>query len=218
MSALTFFARDRLGADERFRRMLSALSAQDGHTIQALSEQTPRVTWEAPDPTFTERLRVAEMLVRTMATDLNVIITKLTMLTAFETTLRDFDEVVQNEMGLAWMLGWEAAGGHSGEPLAPHQDKLRRLQAACRIPETFTASIEDLRNSLATYWSAWSTFTRTQWHIKPDVPLKAFVAATTPAILAAIRNHTGTANSAQADTYRRLYDEAWQTTLQGMGG
>lgn len=216
MGKLSVFTPDRLTADERFRRVTRALSQHDSKTAMQLYAATPQLVWEGPDIAFVERVRGAEMLVRTLVADLNLMATKLSMLSAFEQTLRDFDAVLQPEMAFAWDLGWEAAGGRPDVDPTPHQEKLNRLQAVCRIPDTFTASIDDLRGTLATYWKGWSDFTRDKWRLKPEDPIRAWFPVDTEDLLDVIRTNPAKPVAEQAHAYRQPYDTAWANTLNAM--
>lgn len=223
MGQLSVFTPDRLTPHERFRRVTQALSRQDTVTAQRLQAATPQLEWVGPDMAFTERLRIAGEMTRTFAADLSVVVTKMTMLTAFEHTLRDFDAVLQNEITFAWELGWEAANGPPEIDPALSQEKLRRLQEACRIPNTFTASIDDLRGTLATYWQGWSDFVRAAWHLAPEDPIRAWFPVDTEDLLGAIRTNPAKPVAAQAHAYRQPYDTAWANTLNaiartGVGG
>ena len=213
MGQLTAFTPDRLTAHERFRRVTQALSRQDTETALQLQAATPQLEWVGPDMAFTERLRVAGELTRTLTADLSVVATKVTMLMAFEQTLRDFDAVLQNEMALAWQLGWEAAGGERDVDLSSHQGKIHQLQAACRIPDTFTASITEVRTVLASCWRAWSDFTRTAWRLKPEEPIRAWGPANAEDLLATVRTNTAPSDPSQVAWYRQPYDLTWNQTL-----
>jgi hypothetical protein len=222
MGQLTAFTPDRLTAHERFRRVTQALSRQDTETALQLQAATPQLAWVGPDMAFTERLRVAGEMTRTFAADLSVAVTKLTMLTAFEQTLRDFDAVLQNEMAFAWKLGWEAAGGSPDAHLTPHQEKLTQLQAACQIPPTFPASIADVRTICASLWEAWQDFTRAAWRLKPEQPIRAWGPANAEELLATVHANTSAPDPAQVALYRQPYDLTWDQTLAAiaarMGG
>lgn len=213
MGQLTVFTPDRLTAHERFRRVTQALSRQDATTAAQWQATTPQLEWVGPDVAFTERLRVAGEMTRTFTADLSVAVTKLTMLTAFEQTLRDFDAVLQNEMAFAWQLGWEAAGGARDVDIAPHQEKLNRLQATCQIPDTFTASIEDVQTVLASLWKAWTDFTRATWRLRPEEPIKAWGPANAEELLATVHTNTSAPDPAQVAWYRQPYDLTWNQTL-----
>ncbi len=213
MGQLTAFTPGRLTAHERFRRVTQALSRQDTETALQLQAATPQLAWVGPDMAFTERLRVAGEMTRTFAADLSVAVTKLTMLTAFEQTLRDFDAVLQNEMAFAWKLGWEAAGGSPDAHLTPHQEKLRQLQAACRIPPTFPASIEDVRTICASLWEAWRDFTRAAWRLKPEEPIRAWGPASAEELLVAVHANPASPDPAQVAWCRQPYDVTWDQTL-----
>ncbi len=213
MGQLTVFTPDRLTAHERFRRVTQALSRLDPATAAKLQAATPQLEWVGPDIAFTERLRVAGEMTRTFAADLSVAVTKLTMLTAFEQTLRDFDAVLQNEMAFAWQLGWEAAGGARDADLTPHQEKLTQLQAACQIPPTFPASIADVRTICASLWEAWQDFTRAAWRLKPEQPIWAWGPANADELVTTVRTNRAQPDAAQVATYRAPYDLTWQNTL-----
>lgn len=213
MGQLTAFTPDRLTAHERFRRVTQALSREDTETALQLQAATPHLAWVGPDMAFTERLRVAGEMTRTFAADLSVAVTKMTMLTAFEQTLRDFDAVLQNEMAFAWQLGWEAAGGARDADLTPHQEKLTQLQSACRIPPTFPASIADMRTICASLWEAWQDFTRAAWRLKPEDPIKAWGPANAEELLDTVHANTAPPDPAQTALYRQPYDLTWNQTL-----
>lgn len=222
MGQLTAFTPDRLTAHERFRRVTQALSRQDVTTAAQLQAATPQLAWVGPDQAFTERLRVAGEMTRTFAADLSVVVTKVAMLMAFEQTLRDFDAVLQNEMAFAWQLGWEAAGGARDVDLSPHQGKLTHLQAACQIPPTFPASIEDVRTICASLWQAWTDFTRAAWRLKPEEPIRAWGPVNAEELLATAHANTASPDPAQVALYRQPYDLTWDQTLAAiatrMGG
>lgn len=223
MGQLAVFTPDRLKPHERFRRVTQALSRQDTETALQLQAATPQLEWVGPDIAFSERLRVAGEMTRTFAADLSVAVTKLTMLTTFEQTLRDFDAVLQPEMAFAWQLGWEAAGGARDVDLTPHQEKLHQLQEACRIPPTFPASIEEVGTILASLWEAWRDFTRAKWRLKPEDPIRAWFPVDTEDLLDAVRTNPAKPVAAQVHAYRQPYDTAWANTLNaiartGVGG
>lgn len=213
MGQLAIFTPDRLTPPERFRRVIRALSTHDVEGAAQLQAATPTLEWVGPDVAFTERLRVAAEMVQAFTADLNVAVTKLIMLTAFEQTLRDFDAVLQNQMAVAFELGWEAAGGARDVDLTLHRAKLTPLQEACRIPDTFRESIHDVQTHVASLWDAWRGFTRAAWRLRPEEPIKAWGPANVDDLLTQVRANTAPPDPVSAALYRQPYDETWNHTL-----
>ncbi len=218
MGEIAVFTPDRLSPSERFRRVIRALSTHDREGAAQLQAATPHLEWTGPDVAFTERLRAAAEMVQAFTADLNVAVTKLIMLTAFERTLRDFDAVLQNEMAFAWTLGWEAAGGAQDADLTPHQEKLAQLQEACRIPDTFQESIHDVQTQVASLWDAWRGFTRAAWRLRPEEPIKAWGPVGVDDLLTHVGANATPPDPVSAALYRQPYDETWNQTLATLAG
>lgn len=205
-------ASDRLSASERFRRTVTALSQRRSEAVMALYSQAPILTWNGPDPAFQERVRHCETLTRNVVADLNQLWVRLTLLTSFEDVFKSYDAVVRDGLNSAFCLGWQRAQGiDAGEP-GPSQD-LEVLQDACR-PEPITPAIDAIRQTLASYWHAWSDFTRATWRLRPEVPVLAwFDSESGRELLEALRTNPAKPDTAQAAGYRAYYDAAWETTL-----
>lgn len=218
MGQLAIFTPDRLTAPERFRRVIRALSTHDLEGAAQLQAATPTLEWVGPDIAVVERLRVAAEMVQAFTADLNVAVTKLIMLTAFAQTLRDFDAVLQNQMAVAFELGWEAAGGARDVDLRLHQEKLAPLQEACRIPDTFPDSIRDVQTQVASLWDAWRGFTRAAWRLRPEEPIKAWGPGNVDDLLTHVRANAAPSDPVSAGRYRQPYDETWNHTLASLGG
>ena len=223
MNNVKVFTSDRLNASDRFRRTVRAMAQQRSLDVQHLYDDAPRLVWTGPDPNFQERIRTAEIITRAYIGDLNQVTAKITMLTTFETILRNYDAVVQPELDTAWELGFRAAGGTDYAPDHPDAIKLEALRQACRIPDTFGIAIQEHQVLLASLWQAWSDFVRTTWHLKPEEPIQAWFPAGTDEVFTLIRTNSAAPQTALVTELRQPFDVMWQTTLaniaaSGIGG
>ena len=216
MGTLKVFARDRIPSPERFRRTLRAMANQEIETIYSLYANAPHLVQTGPDPDFSERVRIAEIMVRALVADLRIELTKVTLLRHFETTFQQLDAVLQNEMTLAWELGWKAAGGLKDADYSSHQDTLQALQGVGHIPPIFVTTVNDVEVALVSCWKAWTGFVRTAWRLKPEEPLRAWFADNTDEIISAIHATPAQPDAIRVQTYRDQYDRAWQNALNNI--